>query len=546
MKNFKKITALFLALLMIASTAVAITITSSAANPTPDSTWYDANAETLYIDNLEDLYAMLEVGKADGTNNAPDFEGQTIVLRADLDMAGLTWDHGGNFDFAGTLDGQGHAIKNFTFNVTAAYGFFDYVRGDGAVKNISFTNVNGTAAAYCGIISRATGYEGTNGGVLFENVYVSGTVLPTTNTSNNKTFSIGGFVGQHGSYVVTFRNCVSDVDVATGATGRFGGFIGIGNAGNSATFEDCAYIGDISAAPSHSGCFVAMTSGTTGTKVFTLTRCVVLGNYNTVSHGAYTSFNGATNASYTLTDCFMTRTNGRVLNSGGVTTGAISVKLGDAAALTIANGTTITNGKTGIEAYYAENGGFLTDGDTINFTADNFGQKYPALAKAGWVVTNETVEYVEGKTVPKIMPASVATMIGKTTLTAPNATSYLQIKNNADGKYDVRFIGAVNVDDLKAFDTVGFSVIVKMGGTVIMTETVETKAVYTSIKADGVDVTAEALGADYLNVLQIAGFKADNKYDITVLSFAKRTDGTTVYDYAGALEVTVQNAAVAQ
>ena len=545
MKNFKKITALFLALLMIASTAVAITITSSAANPTPDSTWYDANAETLYIDNLEDLYAMLEVGKADGTDNGPDFEGQTIVLRTDLDMAGLTWEHGGNFDFAGTFDGQNHVIKNFTYNVTAQYGFFDYVRGDGTVKNVSFVDVNGTAAAYCGIIARATGYAGTNGGVLFENVYVSGTVT-------SKSQSTGGFVGQHGSNDVTFRNCVSDIDVATGSAGRFGGFIGIGNAGATVTFEDCAFIGDISAAPSHSGCFVAMTSTATSyNRTITLNRCVVLGNYNTGSHGAFTSFNGATNASYTLTDCYFTRTTGRVLNSGGtattaVTTGAISVKLGDAAAHTIASGTNIINKQTGIEEYYAENGGFLTDGDTINFTADNFGQKYPALAKAGWVVTNETVEYVAGKTVPVIMPASVAEMLNKTTLTAPNATSYLQIKNGTDGKYDVRFIGAVNADDLAAYETVGFVVVVKLNGTAILTDTVETKAVYTSIKADGVDVTAEALGADYLNVLQIAGFKAENAYDISVLSFAKKADGTVVYDYAGALEVTVQNAAVAQ
>ena len=541
MKNLKKLTSLFLALLMIASTAVAITITSSAANPTPDSTWYDANAETLYIDNLEDLYAMLEVGKADGTDNGPDFEGQTIVLRADLDMAGLTWDHGGNFDFAGTFDGQNHVIKNFTYNVTAQYGFFDYVRGDGTVKNVSFVDVNGTAAAYCGIIARATGYAGTNGGVLFENVYVSGTV-------SSKGASTGGFIGQHGSYVVTFRNCVSDVDVVAGSTGRFGGFIGIGNAGDSATFEDCAYIGDISGAASHSGCFVAMTNAATGSykRAFTLTRCVVLGNYNTTSHGAFTSFNNTTNASYTLVDCFMTRTNGRVLNSGGITTGAISVKLGDAAALTIPKDTKIVNGQTGIEEYYATNGGFLTDGDNVYFTADNFGQQYPALAKAGWVVTNETVEYVSGKTVPMIMPASVATMIGKTALEAPNATSYLQIKNGTDGKYDVRFIGAVNADDLAAYETVGFVVVVKLNGTAILTENVETKAVYTSIKADGVDVTAETLGADYLNVLQIAGFKAENAYDISVLSFAKRADGTTVYDYAGALEVTVQNAAVAQ
>ena len=545
MKNFKKITALFLALLMIASTAVAITITSSAANPTPDPTWYDANAKTLYIDNLEDLYAMLEVGKASGTDNGPDFEGQTIVLRADLDMAGLTWEHGGSFDFAGTFDGQGHAIKNFTYNVTEQYGFFDYVRGDGAVKNISFVNVNGTSTKYTGIIARATGYQGTNGGVLFENVYVSGTV-------SSKGASTGGFVGQTGSYDVTFRNCVSEVSVAAGSTGRFGGFIAIGNAGDNITLEDCVYIGDISAAASHSGCFVAMTNGVkgvdknTGDKVFTLTRCVVLGNYNTSNHGAYTSFNNTTNATYTLTDCFMTRTNGRVLNSGGVTTGAISVKLGDAAALTIPKDTKIVNGQTGIEAYYAENGGFLTDGDTITFTADNFGQKYPALAKAGWVVTNETVEYVAGKTVPMIMPASVAAMIGKTALVAPNATSYLQIKNGTDGKYDVRFIGAVNVADLDAYESVGFVVVVKLNGTAIMTETVETNAVYTSIKADGVDVTAEALGADYLNVLQIAGFKAENAYDISVLSFAKKADGTVVYDYAGALEVTVQNAAVAQ
>lgn len=514
MKVFKKVTSLFLAALLTLSALAVVPFTAAAAeNPTPDATWYDANAKTLYIDNLEDLYAMLEVGKADGTDNAPDFAGQTIVLRTDLDMTGLTWEHGGNLDFAGTFDGQGHAIKNFSPVSTAQYGFFDYVRSDGTVKNIAFTNVDAQLKGYSGVIARATGYEGTNGGVLFENVYVGGKVEVGSS-------SAAGFVGQHGSYAVTFKNCVSEVDfsLASGASGRAAGFIAVGNAGKTATFEDCVVIGDISTVSSHSGGFVAMSTGNTLT--VSLTRCVSLVKYNTTSHGAFTSFNGNSTVAYNLVDCYATRTNGRILNSGGVTTGAISVKLGNTNALTIAAGTKLVNNETGIEAYFETNGGYLADNASATWTKDTFATAYPTLANNGWVATGKTVTFADGMTAPEIMPESVADM-----LTNPATVSYWQVKaGTKENTNDFRFVAKINFADLAAYDEVGYEVTVKVqgGDTLINKQQITTNKVYTSIKAGDDVKLATDLDANYLIALSINGFKnADTTYEVTITPIVK-------------------------
>ena len=563
MKNLKKLTALFLALLMIASTAVAITITSSADTAITvadyDKEWYEAakavaivkqatgvetTNESIAIADVYDLLAYNQLCTEDGDLVTC----LNVHLTADIDMTNVTWDHS-KVEIGGTFDGRGHKIKNYTWSGSTSVGFFDYVHNLAVVKDIVFENVNVTSTTYpIAAVSRAT-----NGIATFENVYVTGTV-------NGGTKGAGGLVGQVAGGTTKFINCVSDVDVAA-KQGYAGGFVGIQNMAAAIQATDCAFIGSVSTGTtasllneSGSAGFVARyiygtaADGTTSS----FTRCVVLGkgDADTAKYAPLFYLNNgttATNQNITVTDCYVVSPNGSVIGATSTTAQHnLTFKFGDTTVATVASGTKTADKLADINAAFAANGGYLVNGETVNVTADNFGDKCAALAKAGWVVTGETTDYAEGKTIAKMLPASAATMLGKTALTAPNATSYLQIKNGTDGKYDVRFIGAVNADDLAAYETVGFVVVVKLNGTAILTDTVETKAVYTSIKADGVDVTAETLGADYLNVLQIAGFKAENAYDISVLSFAKRANGTVVYDYAGALEVTVQNAAVAQ
>ena len=544
MKNFKKITSLFLALLMIASTAVAITINSAADTVTPLEPEADGN---YYVDDKADFLALAAAINAD-TTETTYFDGETVYLRGDIDLSGTTYSNYIITQFKGTLDGQGYAIKNLKME-NAATGINLALMKDsvGATfQNIRFENCNVKADRHAAIITRAASVNGTT--TTFRNVYVEGRVEATNANA-------AGFVSYNGAGCdVIFENCVSNCTVVGK---RSSGFISQTNGPAEFTFKDCAFIGDLSGAGQWSATFCALTTGGN----FLYERCVSLGKFNSSDGGLFIFLdhqNGSNKDTQTMSlvmnDCYAATTDSNYIVGAQSTrsyanplTMSLKYNGAEAYSLTATNTNTVYANRAATEEALNAKNAYIARGDVNIFTAEKFAELCPALAASGkWAVTTQTVDYADGKNITKIMPASVAAMIDAPVATAPNATSYLQIKNGTDGKYDVRFIGAVNADDLAAYETVGFVVVVKLNGTAILTENVETKAVYTSIKADGVDVTAETLGADYLNVLQIAGFKADNKYDITVLSFAKRTDGTTVYDYAGALEVTVQNAAVAQ
>ena len=554
----KKIISTALAAMMVMGAMVAMPITSAAEDAKITVDQYDtewlataeavkgngttfATNESIAISDIYDLLAFNKLCNKDGGNVTYI----NVHLTADIDMANVEWTMA-NIEYSGTFDGRGFAIKNLTnaknegrTDTQYTGSFFDYVHNKATVKDISFINATATGGAFTSLIARATA-----GDARFENVYVQGSVTGTAHANST-------FVGQVASGTTTFVNCVSDVVITSKGYGA--GFVSVPNSAASIVFEDCVMLGEVICSGSDdtystTGCagFVSAVGGSKEATAVNMTfkRCVSMAKNNDKADWYAPLFfiiKGGNTAAATINveDCYVASSNGYVVNSKHPNTNyAMNVKFGGETVYTVANGTKIADKLNEINAAFATNGGYITNGETVNVTADNFGQKCAALAKAGWVVTGETVA--------RFLPAAAAEQIDAPVATAPNATSYLQIKNGTDGKYDVRFIGAVNADDLAAYETVGFVVVVKLNGTAIMTETVETKAVYTSIKADGVDVTAEALGADYLNVLQIAGFKAENAYDISVLSFAKRADGTVIYDYAGALEVTVQNAAVAQ
>lgn len=557
----KKIISTALAAMMIMGALVAMPITSAAATATAG--WGPEADGIYYVDDANDLLAFAVACNADATDTvAPCFTGEIVKLRADIDMKDVAWTQIG--DFRGTLDGQGFAIKNLSMSGTTYTGMFKFL-GNATIKNIKFVDCSVSATDQRTAIIAANATSNSDG-LRFENVYVGGTMTGTNN--------MGAFIGrvEGTGRKIYINNCVSDVDMVAIQTtaakwgSSFGGFVGNLHNDNYLEITNSAFIGSMNM-PNNT-----VASATVGFSAgsIKLEKFVNLGNLNlSTSYGGnliffdnQNQFKAVTSyAAITMNDCYSTVTNGKVINgspTGTAGTGVIGGVRGNGYDVTIsyggetvfehkdsAIGTTLTK-ETGAYSKLADmNAAFKTLDNT--FTPEKFAELCPALAASGkWAVTTQTVEYADGKTITKIMPASVAAMINAPIATAPNATSYLQMKNGTDGKYDVRFIGAVNVADLAAYETVGFVVVVKLNGTAIMTETVETKAVYTSIKADGVDVAAETLGADYLNVLQIAGFKAENKYDISVLSFAKRADGTVVYDYAGALDVTVQNAAVAQ
>lgn len=151
--------------------------------------WYKANAKTLIIDSVEDLYAFLDASA--GTT----FKGQTVKLGADIvvnkvDEATLSaWRDGSKVaenlwvpassvydkSFAGTLDGQGHSIKGLYLSTDWSFsGFLSSIAPDGVVKNFRmedgyFYNTNQSNAMMGSVVGDLRG--------KVQNVYSNATII---------------------------------------------------------------------------------------------------------------------------------------------------------------------------------------------------------------------------------------------------------------------------------------------------------------------------------------------------------------------------------
>ncbi len=172
-----------------------------------------AFGQTIEITDVAGLRAL----RSDA-NEAAD---KSYILMNDIDLAGETWTESQLvWSFKGTFDGNGHVIKNFTFNGTTsdATGFFRYVRG--TVKNLGFENasVNGASNGNgTGII-----VGGLRGGIL-ENCWV---INSTVTKSADR---LGGLVGNadkdNAAQSPKIINC-RVLNTSVTGTGLVGGIVG--------------------------------------------------------------------------------------------------------------------------------------------------------------------------------------------------------------------------------------------------------------------------------------------------------------------------------
>ncbi len=416
----KKTIAFLLTLVMLLSMAVAV-IPASAEEVTANEDWGESTDGIYRISTAADLLAFSSFASLEGF-----YADKTVVLTNDIDMTGVEFFYVA--ELHGTLDGQGHAIKNLELKNC---GFIRKLMNGACVKNIRFINVSQTPSAdMAGIVGLSV-----TGNVTFENVYVQGTV----SAKNLK--MIGGFVGftnlgtASAMNTVSFTNCVSDV-VFTETGTQFGGFLGRTSAFSKATFTDCAFLGDLSKAGANSSNFAGMTIGSVE-----MTRCVSLGRSSSnYQSGVFVFLHHNRNgydASVTLNDCYAaisgsTYSSGTGDNKTEWTQHAVgahnahswhetlTVNYGGRQALqleTAEDNTVYKNMELveGVMQYFAK-------GDTVNLTKDNFKANYTALsADDKWVVMgDETVTYATDKTVAKIMPAAVKALIDTADAPADN------------------------------------------------------------------------------------------------------------------------------
>lgn len=150
-----------------------------------------------------------------------------FVLTADIDMDGKDF-NGFTSDFSGTIDGQGHKVKNLKveFNGDNERGVF-YKTVSATIKNIAFENMQ-----VLGHGTKRIGLVGNASGTTFEQVAVTGKV----NGDDNVALLTG-----HADNV-TFKNCYVSGEVV--AAMQAGGFIGQ-TEGKGASIENSYFNGDI-------------------------------------------------------------------------------------------------------------------------------------------------------------------------------------------------------------------------------------------------------------------------------------------------------------
>ena len=150
-----------------------------------------------------------------------------FILTADIDMDGKDF-KGFTSDFSGTIDGQGHKVKNLKveFNGDNEKGVF-YKTVSATIKNIAFENMQ-----VLGHGTKRIGLVGNALGTTFEQVAVTGKVNGDDNVA-----LLAGHAND-----VTIKNCYVSGEVV--AAMQAGGFIGQLD-GKGASIENSYFNGDI-------------------------------------------------------------------------------------------------------------------------------------------------------------------------------------------------------------------------------------------------------------------------------------------------------------
>lgn len=174
----------------------------------------------VYINNEEEfkLFAM-------SVSAGMDYDGQTVYLTEDLDMMGIEYSTAGNVGnpFMGTFDGNGHYIKNLTYEYKYSYGgIFGFIGNKGMVKDIGLLNADMSFGAAC-----SGGIAAINEGII-RGCSIHGSILFDCTTS-----SIGGIAGTNRGTIekssitgtVTFKNQKASTYYVGGIAGNSTGTI---------------------------------------------------------------------------------------------------------------------------------------------------------------------------------------------------------------------------------------------------------------------------------------------------------------------------------
>ena len=425
MKNklFAKLLSATLSLLMVVSCMVILPFTAT-ADVSPTVGWKVSDG----ISSVADMLAFAAKVASDNTDDTPYLKGETVELKADIDMSGVNWTPMATF--SGTLDGKGYAIKNITFSELEYAGGLCKTADGATFKNLQLLGfkVSTTSQNHAGAICAKTYGDK----VVFENLYLDVEITAANN-------HVGGIVGIIGSKV-EFTSVAVTGKVSGGGGVGIGGFYGIDTHESETVMTDCIFFGDVNATTT------GQAAGLVGKVVgeLTMTRCINLGDVTDssaktaglislyserakswdVANPLLTENPAADVSDYVndviLVDCYTVSPNNANLNMWLHANRYFSCfqfaigYTGESGSVEWCPFGTMANGCR--EAAYTADEVKAIAGmiKTIDGSFDL--ANYPALS--GWCTTGDKTEYTDignakNVSMPLILPESVAKMIGK-------------------------------------------------------------------------------------------------------------------------------------
>ena len=236
-------------------------------------------SNTLSIDIINGN-AETEVATADAFVKIGSNPTGKFILTADIDMDGKDF-KGFTSDFSGTIDGQGHKVKNLKveFNGDNEKGVFCKTVS-ATIKNIAFENMQvlghgtkriglvgnalGTTFEQVAVTGKVTGDDnvallaGHADNVTFKNCYVSGEVVAA--------MQAGGFIGQLEGKGASIENSYFNGDIKVTIYGWAAGFIGRieASAGTTINLKNSVSIGNVHNEGRKAHPFIAVNAGGAG------------------------------------------------------------------------------------------------------------------------------------------------------------------------------------------------------------------------------------------------------------------------------------------
>ncbi len=203
-------------------------------------------AGVVYAAETEEEW--IPIYTAEDLRNIENNMSGNYILMNDIDLAGINWEPiGGKYGekmFSGSLDGNGHEIKNLTISITSnitsnnkniSYLYVGLFGGidKGFIKNLTFSNVN---IEVSNNVNEGWARVGTLTGYFNSHVYGYDNIVNCTVRNGeidvqcpNMIVEVGGFIG-HESYGTHISRCCSGANItATAKSLLMGGIVGYGS-----------------------------------------------------------------------------------------------------------------------------------------------------------------------------------------------------------------------------------------------------------------------------------------------------------------------------